>query len=329
MQRPDYATAIKMPIGCVPGGSGNGLAHAINYAVGDSHSPPILASTLNIARGKQSAMDLVKITTSKETMYSFLSIGWGLIADIDIESERLRIVGGFRFTVWALVRTAALRKYKGRLSYLPLAGYEEEHIATNSNGTSDKVQSQKTQSSSDLNNEDIADQDTEHMAEGSSDKNTNGLKNGSNINTNGFEKDTEVTATANIGNTTGQLIPELGQPLPDNWVVVDGDFILVYTAQQTHLSADCLFAPKAKLDDGVIWLLFIKGSASRGQILSFLTALDSGTHIKLPFLTMVPVRAFRLEPTNNQGRLTVDGELIECGPIQAEVLPAIARVMTR
>jgi hypothetical protein len=37
-------------------------------------------------------------------MYSFLSIGWGLIADIDIESERLRSIGDQRFTIWSLAR---------------------------------------------------------------------------------------------------------------------------------------------------------------------------------------------------------------------------------
>lgn len=50
-------------------------------------------------------MDLVRVTTPKETIYSFLSVGWGLIADIDIESERLRSIGGARFTIWAVIRT--------------------------------------------------------------------------------------------------------------------------------------------------------------------------------------------------------------------------------
>jgi len=39
-----------------------------------------------------------------QILYSFLSIGWGLIADIDIESERLRSIGGQRFTIWSLAR---------------------------------------------------------------------------------------------------------------------------------------------------------------------------------------------------------------------------------
>lgn len=34
MQRNDWRESIKIPVGVVPGGSGNGLAHSINYAVG-------------------------------------------------------------------------------------------------------------------------------------------------------------------------------------------------------------------------------------------------------------------------------------------------------
>jgi sphingosine kinase len=66
---------------------------------------PILASTLNVIRGRRTPLDLVKVTTRSNTFYSFLSIGWGLLADMDIESERLRFMGGFRFTVYGIIRT--------------------------------------------------------------------------------------------------------------------------------------------------------------------------------------------------------------------------------
>ena len=34
MQRDDWVETIKIPLGVIPGGSGNGLAHAVNYGVG-------------------------------------------------------------------------------------------------------------------------------------------------------------------------------------------------------------------------------------------------------------------------------------------------------
>lgn len=39
-----------------------------------------------------------------QVVFSFLSFGWGLIADIDIESERLRMIGSPRFTIWSMAR---------------------------------------------------------------------------------------------------------------------------------------------------------------------------------------------------------------------------------
>ena len=65
----------------------------------------MLASTLNVIHGRRTPLDLVEVTTRDQTLYSFLSIGWGLLADMDIQSERLRFMGGFRFTVYGLIRT--------------------------------------------------------------------------------------------------------------------------------------------------------------------------------------------------------------------------------
>lgn len=64
-------------------------------------------------------MDLVRVETRNRILFSFLSVGWGLLADIDIESERLRAIGGQRFTVWSVARLIGLRTYKGKVSYLP------------------------------------------------------------------------------------------------------------------------------------------------------------------------------------------------------------------
>ena len=45
-------------------------------------------------------------------------MGWGIIADVDIESEPLRFMGDLRFHIWGLYKIAQLNKYRGRLSYL-------------------------------------------------------------------------------------------------------------------------------------------------------------------------------------------------------------------
>ena len=47
--------------------------------------------------------------------YSFQALMWGIISDVDIETEPWRWMGDFRFTVGVLRRIAALRRYPARL----------------------------------------------------------------------------------------------------------------------------------------------------------------------------------------------------------------------
>lgn len=72
-------------------------------------------------------MDIVRVTSPAKTYFSFLSVGWGLMADIDIESERLRFLGEPRFAIWSIYRSIFKRKYRGTLSYLP-KNNSESHI---------------------------------------------------------------------------------------------------------------------------------------------------------------------------------------------------------
>ncbi|GFV92350.1 hypothetical protein TNCV_3949601 [Trichonephila clavipes] len=123
--------------------------------------------------------------------------------------------------------------------------------------------------------------------------------------------------------------PPLDQPVPDDWVVVDDEFVMVYACHQTHLSSDVLFAPEAKMDDGIMWLIVIKAGVSRAQAMYFLASLQTGDHVHIPYVDVIPIHAFRLEPLRDDSYLTVDGEVIPCCNIQAEVLPSMARVMTR
>ncbi|XP_046912772.2 sphingosine kinase 1 [Dermatophagoides farinae] len=113
---------ISLPISIIPGGSGNGLACSLNNIYtngGRTMFNKLIESTLHTIKGQPTPMDLVRITTTtNQIYYSFLSFGWGLMADIDIESERLRFLGEPRFTIWSVYRSLALKRYRGRLSYL-------------------------------------------------------------------------------------------------------------------------------------------------------------------------------------------------------------------
>lgn len=51
--------------------------------------------------------------------FQFLSTSWAIVSDIDIESQALRCCGAARFDVCGAVRAVCLRRYAGRLYFLP------------------------------------------------------------------------------------------------------------------------------------------------------------------------------------------------------------------
>lgn len=200
-------------------------------------------------------MDLVSIhLSSGPRLFSFLSLAWGFVADVDVESEKYRHLGAARFTVGTLVRLASLRVYRGKLAYLPATG-----------------------DSSDL------------------------------------------------------QLPPLDQPVPGDWVVVpEEDFILVLAMYQSHLAEDLLAAPDARLDDGTIHLMYVKAGISRTALLRLFLAMEKGAHLETNCQHLVhsKVRALRLEPTSPEGIITVDGEVVEYGPVQAEVQRGRSRMIS-
>ncbi|NWZ60940.1 SPHK1 kinase, partial [Haliaeetus albicilla] len=269
MDRPDWAAALRMPLGILPCGSGNALAAAINFHAG--LAPALGLSLLQncavlLCRGTPSPLDLVSVTTASGTrVFSFLSVAWGLVADVDIESERLRRLGPARFALGTAARLLALHTYRGRLSYLP---------AVPRSATADAADTSPPSPSSPP------------------------------------------------GGPVDDLLVPLGQPVPPSWVTLEGDFILVLAIYQSHLGAELVAAPRARPDDGLIHLCYVRAGVSRGALLRALLAMTrggggGGTDAAAgPPLSRVPARAFRLEPLTPRGVLTVDGERVEYGPLQ-------------
>uniref|UniRef100_A0A8C3SCX4 Sphingosine kinase 1 n=1 Tax=Chelydra serpentina TaxID=8475 RepID=A0A8C3SCX4_CHESE len=123
MERPDWEQAIKMPVGILPSGSGNALAGAINCNAGLEQVlglELLLNCAVLLCHAGVAPLDLVAVTTaSGARCFSCLSVAWGFISDVDIESEKYRHMGAARFTLGTLVRLASMHTYRGRLSYLP------------------------------------------------------------------------------------------------------------------------------------------------------------------------------------------------------------------
>ena len=60
---------------------------------------------------------------------------------------------------------------------------------------------------------------------------------------------------------TPLLVP-LDTPVPDDWVTIDEEFVLVGAIYQSHLAKDNLMASNARLADGVIHLVWTRSSTA-------------------------------------------------------------------
>lgn len=116
--RSDAKRALQLPIGHIPGGSGNGLASSVLRACGESYG--VLDMAFIIAKGGKQPITLMSAKVGNDPpRTSFLSLAACTISDIDLGSEGLRCLGGLRFTVWAVWRVIRPLKLRTRLTYWP------------------------------------------------------------------------------------------------------------------------------------------------------------------------------------------------------------------
>lgn len=96
LSRPDWDVARRVPIAHVPGGSGNGLAHSCGLR--DPHT-----AAFAICKAVVSPMDVASVLQPPASrQYIMLSVAYGSLANLDINTERFRWMGDLRFTLGAL-----------------------------------------------------------------------------------------------------------------------------------------------------------------------------------------------------------------------------------
>lgn len=316
--------------------------------------------TLLLCHGAVSPLDLVSVTTASGShFFSFLSVAWGFISDVDIESEKFRHMGAARFTLGTVVRLASLNTYRGRLSYLPAPDCTTHRpilrsitMAANGSLPFQHLPLHRTVSDMGLCEEHRAFcfRDREPSDEPTPSPSSPPLSSSLRSSSFNFEtltgdlvadgcgplqanSVTAAPATSTARQMHGppdDILPSLDQPVPKSWVTVEDDFVLVLGIYQTHLGADMFTVPHATFNDGLIHLCYVKAGISRAALIRLFLAMEKGTHFDqvCPHLTHLPVQAFRIEPLTDKGIITVDGERVEYGPIQGQIHRSVANLIT-
>ena len=86
----------KIPIGIIPGGSGNSYMHDLNL------TDPLKAAKA-IINGKTRSLDTAKVEVNHIIKYSNNMIGWGLVTDVGNQAEHFRWLGTNRYTILSVV----------------------------------------------------------------------------------------------------------------------------------------------------------------------------------------------------------------------------------
>jgi sphingosine kinase len=113
--------SIPIPIGIIGCGTSNGLASSLTHAANEANG--ILQDVFLIAKGHTIPADLATMQVKRkrdgqvQTYTSFLTYSWGIIADIDLESECLRFLGESRLDLWAVWRVIWKRTHRAKFSY--------------------------------------------------------------------------------------------------------------------------------------------------------------------------------------------------------------------
>lgn len=71
----------------------------------------------------------VRVGSTTQLVYSFLSLEWAFISDLDLLSDSYRCFGAGKFIVSAILRLGEGKKWSGKLSYLP--PQEEPDVSRN------------------------------------------------------------------------------------------------------------------------------------------------------------------------------------------------------
>ncbi|KAI8848831.1 ATP-NAD kinase-like domain-containing protein [Chytridium lagenaria] len=106
MTRKDWEVSRQLPVGTIGAGSSNAMNR-----------------NLDCMFTEYGALNVVKVH------YTHLNITWAYIADLDIESDRLRWLGREKTTVCAIIRLIWLRRYRAHLHVLPI-DHEAEPLSS-------------------------------------------------------------------------------------------------------------------------------------------------------------------------------------------------------
>lgn len=323
MKRKDWREAISVPIAMIPTGSGNALFSSVLHESKEEFS--LENAAFHIIRGGIGPMDLVLADTAGGRAYFNIVVGWGLVADVDIESEKWRRLGDVRFQIGGLVSIAKKKMYQARLWYIPA----EDDSDINNLPENGAVTEESKTVEKEHNHPDTSDDITEGEQNENSPNQTGEIAEETPKISGDHSEGTKECGSDPLSGPVPHYLASPSSPLSSPWKLVEGNFVLMSILTMTHLGYKMYGAPDAMIGGGIFYLTYFTNEISRKQLLDIMLDFENGLSINNQNTFRVKAKAFRLEPITPGGRLTLDGEMIDYGTLQCEILQGLCRVMTR
>lgn len=99
---------VKIPLGVIPGGTGNSVLQHFNCLDPREAARRIIA-------GNTQPLDVARVRMGSDVTYCVNIIGWGAVTDINRTAERLRMLGPPRYAMAAIMHILSIKKRRARL----------------------------------------------------------------------------------------------------------------------------------------------------------------------------------------------------------------------
>ncbi|KAJ2203988.1 hypothetical protein IW143_005652, partial [Coemansia sp. RSA 520] len=304
LARPDWPSLRNIALGVVPTGTGNGLAKTLDCIWPEQ-------AAVAIVRAQSRPIDIMSATMASGVIeYGFLSLTWGLLGDVDIESERMRWAGSARLDLYATLRLMNLRYYGGRLHYLPAAVTADD--SDNDEEQSEGEMEAKFKAETLARKDAAVHESTHSSATNLGQSNNQGADMAWGLPAPNYSSPLvrqspkplpdaltpviQPAVTLHPTLTAGIQLPVKPGSLSSRWRTIEGPFAQIIATNVPWLSADFLACQRARISDGAIDIVY-SGDVSMWNILPYMAASTKGTHMNTEGVTHVRARAFILEPT--------------------------------
>ncbi|SPQ23935.1 50888728-6bd0-4797-9734-1b005d237349 [Thermothielavioides terrestris] len=302
-KRPDARRALsKIAVCHIPCGSGNSMSCNL-YG---THRPSLAA--LAIVKGVPTPLDLVSVTHGDQRTISFLSQALGLIAEVDLGTENLRWMGATRFTFGFLKLVMQRKTYPCDIAVKVEIDDKEE--------VKRHYRQRVAQPGREVSK-------TGEQPQGPADKQSS------------------VSSSAADATDRPDSDDSLGLPplkygtvmdkLPEGWELIRHEKLgSFYCGNMAYMAPDANFFSAALANDGFMDLITTDGDISPLKSIGLQLAVESGHFFDSPLVSYRKVSAFRIIPRNQEtGYISIDGEAIPFGPIQAEVHQGLGLTLSK